>query len=1596
MQGQMPRRQAVGAKAAATALAWCSLGTLLLGSAAAVAKAGDWPTYQHDIARSGITSEKLAMPLEPCWVFRPRKAPVPAWGDPKAGPVEGILELRRVHFDDCFQVAAAGGRVFFGSSAENKLVCLDGATGQPRWIRILGGPIRLAPTVFGDRVLVGCDDGYAYCFDAAEGAPVWQFHAAPEDRRVLGHGQLISLWPLRCGVLVDGGIAYLAAGIFPAEGVFLHALDARDGRPLWRNDTCGETPQSRISPQGYLLASKELLYVPMGRVSPVSFDRATGQIKNMTYFGKPIGGTYAVLDGDQVFTGTEELVGYVGDSRGRLGSLMGRKAVIAGGTIYVAGTEKLASVDRQKHPAATSKIQSIKTRQSQLGQVARTKALRSEQRQKQAAALAEELHKAQQQLAASVRWEVPCTCHEALILAGDMLVAGGAGEVRAVDAGSGKTLWSAQVDGIAKGLAVADGRLLVSTDQGLIYAFGPQGTKPLGAVAEPVVANPFAGSPHGSLFAQAAETILKETGIQRGYCLVLGLETGQLALELARRSQLTVHAVSPDAEKVAAARKALDAAGVYGSRVCVDQFPLEKVPYADYFANLIVSETAIVGGNLPEAAEVFRMLKPLGGTAMIGRPAAGAADQRAAKGDSPILAAQKSGPSPAAQQSGQSPEGSTNGGPLDAQLRRWLEQSKIEGQVLSSRGVWAKIVRGPLAGAGSWTHLYANAGNTGCSDDELLRCPLRVLWFGHPGPGQMVNRHARAAGPLAIDGRLFIQGENVVMAYDQYNSLKLWEREIPGAMRQNASHDTSNLAVTPDSLLVAVNDKCLRLDPATGRTLATFSLPQPQGKGRQWGYMASDGKLVFGSSKIAAMSSEAVFAVDPSSGKHTWVYRSTQIGHNAIAVGDGRVFLVDHQVTAAQRQQVLAQSPQAEAPAASSGSRPAWAQPAAERVDVRKLVALDARTGQVCWQTPLDLTHCGKTNVATIYHRGVLLLFGVYLDGHYWQQFFAGQFAQRRVIALSADDGKMLWSKAVGYRVRPIVIGDTLYAEPWAFDLRTGEQKSRIHPVSGEAGPWQFARPGHHCGCPIGSPHCLFFRSFCLGYYDLEGDYGTMHFGAQRPGCWVNFIPAGGLLLMPEASAGCMCPFPNMCSLALQPAAKNKAYGYYSASGPIKPVRRLGICFGAPGDRKDSAGNLWLGYPRPKGSLILQFGIGMNFFTKGSCQTGNSSYTAVAGADDAWRFASAAHGLRRCTIPLLSSFDGKAVYRVRLLMAEPEHREPGQRVFDIRLQGRTALAAFDPVKEAGGRDRAIVKEFEDVEVQDRLAIELVPRVKQPGPGQWPILQAIEILRQRVLEPGCQPPDFLVSSMEPKQTGELKLVNQTENAFEGVLQIDGPEGFDISPRQVPVRLAGGQQQAVPLQAAVTADKPAGIYDVSVKLLTKEGNVALQRRSHIEHLGRRGRLVIPASEDTYASQRYPTVNRGTATVLQVDGGDKVLGDRDHAMAYLKFRLKIPGRAVAARLRIQNAGNESGAGGRVCLVEGTWQEASLNYQARPETGKELAQLGPVFEDQILDCPLKVDLTGRTELSLVIDPVNCDGVDYLSRESGRPAELVIDYEPQ
>jgi len=1307
---------------------WLVLGVFFVG---AVANAADWPSYRHDNARTGGTSESLAVPLVKHWVYVPFHAPRPAWSGPAERPREGFRQRPRVIFDDAFQVAVAGDTVYFGSSVDNKVYALDSATGGQRWSFFTDGPIRLAPTLWESRVFVGSDDGFVYCLDAEDGALVWKIRGGPNSEKLLGNGKMISRWPIRTGVLVDQGIAYFGAGIFPHENVYICAVRVDDGTLIWKNDTISEEDAYRndFTPQGYLLANQGQLFVPSGRALPVAFDRTTGRMMLKPSYGwrgeqagGMIGGTYALLADEQIYTGTQYHLLALDQRTGRTGFAWfpGRRLTVVGDTAYLATGSELIAMNRAGYAEASRSRNSLEYRIGGLqSRVRRATGDNREKLQQQLKAAQEELNQHRQQnIRPTIKWQVPSECDAELIVAGNLVLAGGRDQVNAFDREDGQALWTAKVDGKARGLAVANGRLYVSTDKGKIYCFCSsdtgEGEMPVAKRSSHPAANPYPEDELTAVYEAAAESILVETGVKRGYCLVVGAERGRLAWELARRTELTIIGVEPDPEKVRAARHALDAAGLYGERVTIDQSAGAEsmLPYSNYFANLIVSDTLLVTGNPPSAGgdpmKLARHLKPCGGTICLGVPANASSQAKTVSSE---------------------------------QLRQWLARLELGQCRLSEvNGCWAVLRRGRLPGAGKWTHQYAEPGNTACSDDRLLSGPLGLLWFGEPGPAPMVNRHDAAAAPLAVNGRLFVQGENLVMVYDSYNGVLQWKRSIPGAMRTRLKRtECGNLAASEDSFFVAVGDKCLRLDAETGQTGATYAMPpRPEDASHRWGYLGYVDGILYGSGMTQAGVSDLVFAIDTRNGKRLWTYEGKNIGNLTIAIGDGWVFFVESSLTPEQREALLRKDKSYLMNL--EGEQAKKAEQAQKRLDARLAVALDARTGGKLWGKPVDVTDCSRIGIAggeltAMYRDGVLVLCGANANGHYWRQFLSGEFSRRRLVALSAKTGDVLWATDANYRHRPLIIGDTVLAEPWAFDLKTGEQETRRHPVTGAKTPWQFLRPGHHCGAISACPQMLLMRSGFTSYYDLNDDSGIRHFAGHRLGCWINGIAADGLALAPEASAGCICLYPIICSVALEPRPDHDRWGIYSATGANTPVQHLAINFAATGDRRDKDGVLWLGYPRPglpgdRRAMGFSFEVQTEFLDGGGYFHRSSEAEPVTGTDRPWIFASCGRGLKRCLLPLLGEEDEPAEYAVRLYFADLENEQADKRIFDIELQGQLVEDGFDITKDAGDSHQAVVREFKGIKVDRNLEIELVPRNETlSSMSEAPILCGVEVVRE---------------------------------------------------------------------------------------------------------------------------------------------------------------------------------------------------------------------------------------------------------------------------
>lgn len=986
-----------------------------------------WPAYRGDALRSGYAAQPLASSLSLQWTYKAVHPPMPAWRGPDT----------RMPFDRAFQPVGGDGRVFFGSSADCKLYALNLKTGQILWTFFTDGPVRFAPTLWQDKLFAVSDDGMLYCLSTEDGKVIWSHRGGPRQDMLLGNDRMISRWPARGGAVVRDDTVYYAAGIWPSEGIYLYALEAGSGKCIWKNDTAGgmRMPQphggavaeSGISAQGYLAADETRLYVPTGRGVPAVFDRATGKF---LYFhlqaNGALGGADIMVNNAHLFNGGAVFDAETG-ARNR----------------HITGLPRYAAVSL---PGGLSAWRSGAVMHYQWG----TKTLKDRKGNPYQIRALTQSWKAQVPYGGS-----------AMIAAGKAIVSAGAGKqgegICIISTDTRQITFSKKVSARPLGLAAVDGCLLVSTDKGMLYCFGP-GEEEKAIIAakkdKPSISKPCLA---------AAEEIIRETGVTEGYCFDLGCGDGGLALALAQRTNFHIMGIEKNPALVAAARKRLDAAGLYGVRVTIHQGDPAATDYPDYFADLIVSGRSALPSFKGEAfktlpaPEIQRLLRPSGGVSCFGPP-----------------------------------------------------------------GNMVKQVRGPMKGAGTWTHQYCDTANTNCSSDTHVQGPLAMLWF-RDTDFWMPNRHGRAPAPLFLDGRIYIEGENALRCQNAYNGRPLWEYPLPGILKtldqdhlMGTAGTGSNMCITPEALHVHTGPQCLRLDPADGRLLGTIQAPkQPDGKPGTWGIIACDGDTLFGTladtthivkwrylkGDMSRQYTESIlfFAMDARSGRIRWRYTPTHsIRNNAIAIGKNCVYLMDRPIAEMDRLVIKDKT-----------------KAAAKTHPTGKLLALNIKDGSPAWHADKDIY---GTTLSLSEKHDVLVM--SYQD----TRFKLASEAGGRMAAFQASTGKPLWDIKASYGSRIIINDRTIYAQPGAWDLLTGKHDP----------DFRFER-SYGCGTLAGAPRMLLFRSATLGYRDLVNDRGTQNYGGIRPGCWINVIPAGGLVLMPDATSRCRCSYLMNATIALKP-----------------------------------------------------------------------------------------------------------------------------------------------------------------------------------------------------------------------------------------------------------------------------------------------------------------------------------------------------------------------------------------------------------------------------------------------------------------------------
>ncbi len=1220
--------------------------------------------WRYDAQRSAAASKnRLPESIQLSWKldFGGRQQ---AWDDP--------LNHDLMTYDRIFEPIVMGGRLFVGFNDQCKLMAFDADTGDQVWTCYTEAPVRLPPVGWSDCVLFTSDDGYLYCVEAATGDLRWKFSGAPSNQKVIGNRHLASAWPARGGPVVRDDTVYFASSIWPFMGTFIHALSAETGEVQWVNDSTGaqyiQQPHSApsfagVAPQGALVATESLLLVPGGRSVPAVFDRADGKFR---YFeinagGKGTGGSFVAADDKSFFVHTRQKGTLEFQLEGgKKTAFRPSEPVLIDGLVYSAELYLDKPIVRC-YDADRNTV-----------------------------------------------WELDVDGTGDLILAGDELIAAGAKAISRISLANGdqpaKVTNTIPVDAQIERLLTADQKLFAVTIDGSIMAFGEKATVASKATPQQDV--------DVAKEAEAVVTDLLAAGDAEGYAFWYGNSNQDSKFALAADSPFVQLAlVDPNPESVKRSREKLDTAGLYG-RVTVHHCQPAAFLAPQYTANMVFVDGATVESDLSILAKLYESVRPFGGVMHL-----------LTNGDRQQIA---------------------------SQIRELhLEQAALE---IGSQGVIIRRV-GALPGSADWTHQYGNIANTIKSDDKRVKLPLGVLWFGGSSNLDVLPRHGHGPPEQVVGGRLFIQGMNSLSARDVYTGRVLWKRDfkdlgtfdiyfdetyddtpldpkynqvhIPGANGRG-----TNYVVTEDRIYMLEGGVCHVMNPATGVTEAEFRLPKSGDDETEWGYIGvyedvliggvgfadyrkrhelsfdSDKKLGaskagFGSKSFDRSASRSLVGMDRHSGQVLWqIDAKNSFWHNGIVAGGGQVYLLDRNPT--QIEEALQRRGKSD----SANYR---------------IVACDYRTGEQNWEVT----------------EGV---FGTWLG--YSEQFDlllqAGAAASDRLYGeppkgmavYRARDGSVKWKNEDRRYSGPCIIHNDLIItntnsyshSAGAFYLLDGKPKLVPNSVTGEMQPWTLTR-AYGCNSIIASENLLTFRSGAAGFYDLKTNSGTGNLGGFKSGCTSNLVAAGGVLNAPDYTRTCSCSYQNQTSLALvhMPDIEMWAVNSDPSENSIgKQIDRLGLNFGAPGDRRDADGLMWLEYPAtagPSPPLTIEFNQEASFFQ-------NHTSTMV-GTDLPWIRASGVKDVTDLRIGMTirkpaQKEEGNEVneshrYRIRLLLGV--EKKDHSAVVDIYAQNE--LVAENVELNAVG----VAQVLDDITIGEQLELRFVNKSGQP------VLQGIELMRK---------------------------------------------------------------------------------------------------------------------------------------------------------------------------------------------------------------------------------------------------------------------------
>lgn len=1376
-------------------------------------ESSDWPMWRHDAERSGATPHSLGNELSLKWTWK-LGLTTPAWP----------ASQTKLQFDAGYEPICASGRVVIGSPVDGRVIAIDITTGHLAWTYFTEGPVRFAPTVSDGRVYVGSDDGYLHCLSLGDGTLEWKVLGGPKRRRIIGNDRLISMWPIRGGVVIQDNVACFSAGIWPSMGVFVRAVNAQSGDVLWTNSTTGSRfithPHGAdsfgsISPQGYLAIAGDTLLVPGGRTLPAGFDLSTGELRHFEFGGKGAGGFEVLTSGNWYFVAGNLFRATDGASAGRVPArITGRDGIIGndGSSIVVTriedDPEESIETDRRGNKSKRLTVKSERVSQFTADGPSRV-----------------------------------------FLQSGSRIFTAEDGQLAEYDTdGTGTSrspAWTSAVQGNVWSMIAANDCLIVTTREGDVACFGASGVSdPSSRVftnddrdgaSEPLASTTIPSDrQHAKHVTAAAEG-------HQGYAVSLGVPTLATLGRMLNDTELHVIVLEPDSTETSQFRKRTASDFRFGRRVTVIESDIEHAHLPPYLASFVFSRSsALSAGSI---RELFQILRPYGGTCCI---------------------------------------------PTDDQQHQTIARTASalalpNGSVLRD-GNWTMIRReGALPDSGVWSHQYGDATNSVVSADARVKPPFGVLWFGGPPNDRILPRHGHGPSPQVAGGRLFIEGPDMLRCVDVYTGRVWWERDLPGLGEyyNNTSHHPgageigSNYVSIEDSVYVVFGKQLLELDSRTGEPRRDLELNS--GESTTWSSVLVEGDVVIATANPVAVDGsdgkpEATLppnsttlipanaewsylaGADPRDewvslefdargwkkdkagfgygdgddrtvlkdmpGKYSRLYIRREFelsdptaakslllainyddafivwlnGHEVHRVnvksgrGAGAKSIGSHEAGGTELialkdaskwlkpgRNVLAIEGHNTSISSSDFSLDPWLVavprtttpsadapgPRSSLADLLKttkyssasrlLVAFDRQTGRELWSRKANFNFrhnalcaagsrlfcidaLSSTKLAALRRRGVAAdeepqllaldamtgeelwstkddVFGTFLSysrdhdvlvqGGSAYRDRAKDEVKQGMVAYRGSSGEVVW-KDLGlvYGGPCMLRHDRIITNGgggFELDLHTGERTG-----------WSYQRM-YGCNTAIGSEHLLTFRSGAAGFCDLFSDSGTGNLGGFRSSCTSNLVVADGVLNAPDYTRTCSCAYQLQTSLALIHDPDNEFWAFGHTDYTSRPASSIGINLGAPGDRRDADGILWFDYPVVGGpspeldveiepANVSQFGQHSSLMARGSLN---------------WVGASGLRGAR--TIRLKSSIASDAGrVSLRLVFAEPDGLGPGQRVFDVLVNGKRVLKEFDIAGVVEDPLQTIIRDF-DVAMNGMLEVQLVPATGSEEP-----------------------------------------------------------------------------------------------------------------------------------------------------------------------------------------------------------------------------------------------------------------------------------------